>query len=94
MSRRGRSGHAISLFAFQDIITSVTAIIIVIVLLLALDLTQQKEGSAGMPLALANELEQRIESVQTELNDIKSQAEQADEFRVPAPFMNVHQRGA
>ena len=34
MSRRGRSGPTISLFSFQDIITSVTAIVTVITLLL------------------------------------------------------------
>jgi len=47
MSRRGRSGPTISLFSFQDIITSVTAIVTVITLLLALDLVQRKQSKAG-----------------------------------------------
>ena len=42
MSRRGRSMAAISLFAFQDIITSVCGIVIVIVLLLAIELTSRR----------------------------------------------------
>ncbi|MBC7817117.1 MAG: hypothetical protein IAG10_09545 [Planctomycetaceae bacterium] len=37
----------ISLFAFQDIITSVTAIVIVVALFLALDLVQRKQGQAS-----------------------------------------------
>ena len=47
MSRRGRSGPAISLFSFQDIITSVTAIVTVIALLLALDLVQRKQSQSS-----------------------------------------------
>ena len=45
MSRRGRQGVAISLFAFQDIITSVSGILIVTVLLMTLDLLQQPEAA-------------------------------------------------
>jgi len=44
MSRRGRGGTTISLFAFQDIITSVTAILIVLVLFLSLELINAKES--------------------------------------------------
>lgn len=79
MARRRRSNSGISFFAFQDIITSVTAIIIVVVLLLALDLTQQDPGTVGMPLVLAEELEQRIDAIRAELDDVKSRAEAADD---------------
>lgn len=46
MSRRNRNQTAFSLFAFQDIITSVTGIMILVTLILALELLQRKEGQA------------------------------------------------
>lgn len=45
MSRRGRGGTPISLFSFQDIITSVTGIMILVTLFLALEVIRRKEGS-------------------------------------------------
>ena len=45
MSRRGRGGTPFSLFAFQDIITSVTGIMILVTLILALEVIQKREGS-------------------------------------------------
>ena len=68
MSRRGRSGPAISLFSFQDIITSVTAIVTVIALLLALDLVQRKQSSANdSSSSLAQDLVARLERAEAEL---------------------------
>jgi hypothetical protein len=50
MSRRNRSQAAFSLFAFQDIITAVTAIMILLVLILTLELvTRKHEASAADP---------------------------------------------
>lgn len=46
MSRRGRNKSKFSLFAFQDIITSVTGIMVLVTLVLALELIQRKESSA------------------------------------------------
>src|SRR5688572_28379815 len=45
MSRRGRGGTPMSFFAFQDIITSVTGIMILVTLILALEFIQKSEGS-------------------------------------------------
>lgn len=45
MSRRSRSQAAFSLFAFQDIITAVTAIIILLVLILSLELISRKHAA-------------------------------------------------
>lgn len=47
MSRRRRSGPAFSLFSFQDIITSVTAILILFVLILALELVTRRYDEAA-----------------------------------------------
>lgn len=50
MTRRRRSAAAFSLFSFQDIITSVTAILILLVLILVLELlTRRQEVAAADP---------------------------------------------
>jgi hypothetical protein len=52
MSRRRGSAAAFSLFSFQDIITSVTAILILLVLILALELvTRRQQAAAASPAA-------------------------------------------
>jgi hypothetical protein len=45
MSRRGRGGNPISLFSFQDIITSVTGIMILVTLFLGLEVVRRRQGS-------------------------------------------------
>ncbi|MES2787975.1 MAG: hypothetical protein V4719_00025 [Planctomycetota bacterium] len=79
MSRRGRSGPAISLFAFQDIITSVTAIVIVIVLFLALDLIQRKQSAhAGTASSVGEDLTARIAELQAELTRLQAETTRTD----------------
>jgi small-conductance mechanosensitive channel len=59
MSRRGRGGTPISLFSFQDIITSVTGIMILVTLILALDVIRRREGAPDTQTAeLTEELKQ------------------------------------
>jgi len=64
--RRRRAGAAISLFAFQDIITSVSGILIVMVLLLTLELVERPEGESDSQLQ-ASELRDAIAGAETEL---------------------------
>ena len=79
MSRRGRSGPSISLFAFQDIITSVTAIVIVVVLFLALDLVQRKEAAhADTTAGVVEDLTARIEELKSELAQLQDQTARTD----------------
>ncbi|MDZ4819490.1 MAG: hypothetical protein SGJ20_11005 [Planctomycetota bacterium] len=66
MSRRGRSSSPISLFSFQDIITSVTAVIILITLLLVVELVHRQLSAA----------ETTVADIQDELSDAVDQAEQ------------------
>lgn len=81
MSRRGRSGPVISLFAFQDIITSVTAIVIVVTLFLSLDLTQRNQGqAAATPVELVDEIEERISAIETELSTLRRELQSTDEL--------------
>lgn len=77
MSRRSRaSGPAISLFSFQDIITSVTAILILMVLILTLELIArlQKAGASAADVRTAadlrsvvNDLERAIKKLEEDL---------------------------
>ena len=63
MSRRGRSKDvAISLFSFQDIITSVTAIMILLVLILALELATRvaTKGMAAEDRRVAQQLKRSV----------------------------------
>lgn len=80
MSRRGRStGSPISLFSFQDIITSVTAIMILLVLILTLELITRMnlKGVAAEDQHVASELHQSLESLRTRLEDLQSAAADA-----------------
>lgn len=79
MSRRGRTGPAISLFAFQDIITSVTAIVIVVVLFLSLDLIQRKQSNPSKSAAaLSHAVTARIQQLEIELAKLRRETENAD----------------
>lgn len=64
MGRR-KSSISFSLFSFQDIITSVTAILILIMLLLAVELAQKQEGKAAVdPGVTRRKLEMVIEELE------------------------------
>lgn len=81
MSRRGRSGPAISLFAFQDIITSVTAIVLVVVLLLTLELAQSQPADAAASLdAVADQLSAQIREAEERLKEIQTSLDKGDDF--------------
>ncbi len=55
MSRRNRSRAAFSLFSFQDIITAVTAIVILLVLILTLELISRRQQVAAADPAIGRE---------------------------------------
>ena len=80
MSRRGRSnGSPISLFSFQDIITSVTAIMILLVLILTLELITRMNlmGVAVDDRRVANELHESLDTLRERLKELRSQAADA-----------------
>lgn len=73
MSRK-RSQPPISLFSFQDIITSVTAIMIVIVICLTLELLERDEASAvSVSSIAAQDLRAAVISLQSRLAELQSQ---------------------
>lgn len=74
MARRGRSRSPFSLFSFQDIITCVSGIIILITLVLALELSQRQEGSPQVQTAkLAAQLREAIADAQAEVARLESE---------------------
>lgn len=78
MSRRGRStGAAISLFSFQDIITSVTAIMILLVLILTLELisSTRQRGVAVEDRRNARELRGAVEGMERDVVALRSELE-------------------
>lgn len=64
MGRR-KPAAAFSLFSFQDIITSVTAILILVMLLLAVELTRKRQGKAAAdPGVTRRKLEKVVEELE------------------------------
>lgn len=90
MSRRGRTtGAAISLFSFQDIITSVTAILILLVLILTLELItrSRQRGVAAEHRRVADDLreavadmERRAATLRSEITTLQSSARRSAAF--------------
>lgn len=72
MSRRRKQKVAFSLFAFQDIITSVVGIMILVTLILALEMVQQMEAS---PLQRTKAVVGEIDSANTNVDDLKAAVE-------------------
>lgn len=65
MSRRNRSRAAFSLFSFQDIITAVTAIVMLLVLILTLELiTRRQHATAADPGVGREALEETIAALE------------------------------
>ena len=82
MSRRGRSKDvAISLFSFQDIITSVTAIMILLVLILALELVTRvaTKGMAAEDRRVAQQLKRSVAEMEKRLDQLRKEASAAQD---------------
>lgn len=72
MARRRSAGSPFSLFSFQDIITSVTAIIILVALMLMLELmTRRPKSAAGVSAAAGNDLRREVSAIQAEVQAIE-----------------------
>jgi hypothetical protein len=71
MSRRRSDGPTLSLLAFQDIITSVTAILLLVTLMLAMELTRPAGASAGADASLSQELQETIDRLTDERSDLR-----------------------
>lgn len=78
MSRRGRRGVVISLFSFQDIITCVSGIIIIMVLLLALELVQRRNDGGGSQKLDVSHLEAALLLAESELEEMQAVSSEQD----------------
>ena len=77
MSRRGRSKSPFSLFSFQDIITSVTGIIILLMLILAVELVQRKtRGGAETRREVYKDVREALATASTELAALQTGGKQ------------------
>ena len=75
MARRKKS-LAFSLFAFQDIITSVTGIMVLVTLILALELIQRKESSPPIKTAeIVSQTRAAVAQNEIEVQQLKSRLE-------------------
>lgn len=80
MARRRKSNVAFSLFAFQDIITSVTGIMLLITMMLALELIKRKEESPPVQTQqTTDKVEDAIASNQNEIAQLRSLLAASDE---------------
>lgn len=70
MALRRRSADAFSLFAFQDIITSVTGIMILLTLIFSLELTRRVPTTTNAPRSV------QIADTQKQVDDLKNQIDE------------------
>lgn len=73
MSRRNRSDNPITLFAFQDIITSVTGILILITLILALALAERPVHVSPESRENIEELKSQLAALEQEIKSLQQQ---------------------
>jgi hypothetical protein len=82
MSRRKRAESPISLFSFQDIITCVTGILILVTLFLALEVVRRREGSPEhLARELTEEMRQAAEQTDAVAAALAENRRQIDELR-------------
>lgn len=77
MSKRGGGGNPISLFSFQDIITSVTGIMILVTLLMTLELVQRSFNSPAVKTQeIVEEVKPAAAEVLQRIEELKRRLEQ------------------
>ncbi|MEX0642844.1 MAG: hypothetical protein WD468_09100 [Pirellulales bacterium] len=97
--RRRKHSEAFSLFSFQDIITSVTGIIILLTLFLALQLVQQKTfGKASDHTESNEDVKQSIRRVNEQIDQLTQTLQSGQQFladfagQSPASLMQEHEQ--
>lgn len=73
--KRRSGGPGVSFFAFQDIITAVVGIFILITLILILELTQRVEAAANRPSGNVDEIVATIESLRAQTDRLSDEYE-------------------
>jgi len=75
MARRRQQGPSVSFFAFQDIITSVVGIFVLITLIMMVDLVSRKSSSASTAGAAEDTLSSVISDMQSEIQELQARSE-------------------
>lgn len=91
MSRRS-AGPGISFFAFQDIITAVVGIFILITLLLVLELAQRVEASSSSPTADVTAVRETIASLAGEVQRMDSELARRRKMQNETADLNAFNR--
>ncbi len=85
MGRRRRNSPAMTLFAFQDVIMSVSGIMIVIVLLLTLELVNRNDSPSETSTArLAEEIKAQVRRTRQDVAHLEAELQQADQLMATA----------
>ncbi len=79
-----RSSSPMSLFAFQDIVTAVTGIMILLTLLLSLEIVHKVEGTSGQTSDVYRQLLEQKRELESRLQSLQSQLRRSSE-RNPKP---------
>ncbi|MDD3469685.1 MAG: hypothetical protein PHE53_06855 [Thermoguttaceae bacterium] len=88
MSRHAQDGQPISLFSFQDIITSVAAIMLLITLILMLELIQQSEhANTTAPVETVLNLQQQLAAQQAKLSLFRTRMETVTQSLTEQPAL-------
>lgn len=78
MSRRRAQGPSVSFFAFQDIITSVVGIFVLITLIMMLDLVQRTGSSSASQQLVADTFSAAIADLEMQLEQIEKRSKELD----------------
>lgn len=78
MSRRRAQGPSVSFFAFQDIITSVVGIFVLITLIMMLDLVQRTDSSSASQQLVADTFSAAITDLETQLAQLQKRSNELD----------------
>lgn len=92
--RRRTMGPGVSFFAFQDIITAVVGIFILITLILVLELTQRVEAASRPPTANVDQIKATIESLTAETKRLSQEYEQRIQRQSEVAEINEFNRSA
>ena len=90
MARRKIGSPVFSLFSFQDIITSVTGIMILVTLVMAVELVQRTEQAPQQQTAeLVKELEHQINETRDAVEELRAQMQQQQKDVTPDAFLDI-----
>ena len=90
--KRRAVGPSVSFFAFQDIITAVVGIFILITLILVLELTQRVEAATSKPAADVEQIQATIESLESEVDRLEEQLKEQLDAQASIADLNAFSR--